>query len=70
MALIWPAIRIAKDGRLVHYCKEKMIISDGYKRNSFGFENVCEDEDNRTKPYVLHAEAKRHHQSGQVEQQQ
>ena len=22
-----------------------------------GFENICEDEDNKTKPYVLHAEA-------------
>lgn len=37
--------------------KNKMIISDGYNGTPSGFENVCEDEDNRTKPYVLHAEA-------------
>ena len=37
--------------------KDKMIISDGYNGTPSGFENVCEDENNRTKPYVLHAEA-------------
>ena len=37
--------------------KDKMIISDGYNGTPQGFENVCEDENNRTKPYVLHAEA-------------
>ena len=37
--------------------KEKMIISDGYNGTPSGFENVCEDENGRTKPYVLHAEA-------------
>ena len=37
--------------------KDKMIISDGYNGTPSGFENVCEDEDDRTKPYVLHAEA-------------
>lgn len=37
--------------------KEKMIISDGYNGTPSGFENVCEDENNITKPYVLHAEA-------------
>ncbi len=37
--------------------KEKMIISDGYNGTPSGFENVCEDENNQTKPYVLHAEA-------------
>jgi dCMP deaminase len=37
--------------------KEKMIISDGYNGTPSGFENVCENEDGRTKPYVLHAEA-------------
>jgi len=37
--------------------KEKMIISDGFNGTPSGFENVCEDEDNVTKPYVLHAEA-------------
>lgn len=37
--------------------KNQMIISDGYNGTPSGFENICEDEDNRTKPYVLHAEA-------------
>ncbi len=37
--------------------KEKMIISDGYNGTPSGFENVCEDDNNVTKPYVLHAEA-------------
>lgn len=37
--------------------KDKMIISDGYNGTPSGFENVCEDENNHTKPYVLHAEA-------------
>jgi len=36
--------------------KNKMIISDGYNGTPSGFENVCE-ENNVTKPYVLHAEA-------------
>jgi len=37
--------------------KDQMIISDGYNGTPAGFENVCEDEDGLTKPYVLHAEA-------------
>ena len=37
--------------------KEGMIISDGYNGTPSGFENICEDENNVTKPYVLHAEA-------------
>ena len=37
--------------------KDKMIISDGYNGTPAGFENVCENEDGFTKPYVLHAEA-------------
>ena len=37
--------------------KDKMIISDGYNGTPSGFENICEDENNTTKPYVLHAEA-------------
>ena len=37
--------------------KNKMIISDGYNGTPSGFENVCEDENGITKPYVLHAEA-------------
>lgn len=37
--------------------KNKMIISDGYNGTPSGFENKCEDENNVTFPYVLHAEA-------------
>ncbi len=37
--------------------KKRMIISDGYNGTPTGFENVCEDEENYTKWYVLHAEA-------------
>ncbi|MBR5856093.1 MAG: dCMP deaminase family protein [Bacteroidales bacterium] len=37
--------------------KDRMIISDGYNGTPCGFENVCEDENGITKPYVLHAEA-------------
>lgn len=37
--------------------KDKMIISDGYNGTPAGFENVCEDEEGKTKQYVLHAEA-------------
>ena len=37
--------------------KDKLIISDGYNGTPSGFENVCEDAHNVTKPYVLHAEA-------------
>ena len=44
-----------KVGALV--VKDKMIISDGYNGTPSGFENICEDESNVTKPYVLHAEA-------------
>ena len=37
--------------------KDKMIISDGFNGTPAGFENQCEDENDVTKPYVLHAEA-------------
>ena len=37
--------------------KNHMIISDGYNGTPSGFENKCEDENNVSKPYVLHAEA-------------
>ena len=37
--------------------KDKMIISDGFNGTPSGFENICEDENSVTKPYVLHAEA-------------
>ena len=58
MARIWAEnsyCQRRKVGALV--AKEKMIISDGYNGTPSGFENVCEDETNTTKPYVLHAEA-------------
>ena len=58
MARIWAEnsyCRRRKVGALV--VKDKMIISDGYNGTPSGFENVCEDDDNVTKPYVLHAEA-------------
>ena len=35
----------------------KMIISDGYNGTPSGFENNCEDDNNTSLPYVLHAEA-------------
>ena len=37
--------------------KDKMIISDGYNGTPSGFENICENDEGFTKPYVLHAEA-------------
>lgn len=37
--------------------KDKMIISDGYNGTPSGFENVCENSEGVTFPYVLHAEA-------------
>ena len=58
MARIWSENSYCKRrqvGALV--VKDKMIISDGYNGTPSGFENVCEDENNVTKPYVLHAEA-------------
>jgi len=58
MALIWAensyCIRRQVGALLV---KDKMIISDGYNGTPSGFENICEDDSNKTKPYVLHAEA-------------
>ena len=35
----------------------QMIISDGFNGTPAGFENICEDVNGITKPYVLHAEA-------------
>ena len=58
MARIWAENSYClrrKVGALV--VKDKMIISDGYNGTPSGFENICEDEANVTKPYVLHAEA-------------
>lgn len=58
MAQVWSKNSYCKRrqvGALI--VKNKMIISDGYNGTPSGFENVCEDEDGITKPYVLHAEA-------------
>lgn len=58
MARIWAensyCIR-RKVGALV--VKDQMIISDGFNGTPSGFENKCEDDNNITLPYVLHAEA-------------
>lgn len=60
-------LRLAREWSKLSYCKRKqvgaiivrdrMIISDGYNGTPTGFENCCEDEDNLTHWYVLHAEA-------------
>lgn len=60
-------LKMAKEWAKLSYCKrkqvgalivkDKMIISDGYNGTPTGFENVCEDKDDHTKWYVLHAEA-------------
>lgn len=58
MALIWAENSYCQRrqvGALI--VKDKMIISDGYNGTPAGFENVCEDENGVTRPYVLHAEA-------------
>jgi len=58
MAYVWARNSYCKRmqvGALI--VKENMIISDGYNGTPSGFENLCEDENNITKPYVLHAEA-------------
>lgn len=58
MAQIWAENSYCvrrKVGALV--VKDNMIISDGYNGTPTGFENICEDENNVSKPYVLHAEA-------------
>ena len=58
MAQIWAENSYCsrrKVGALI--VKDKMIISDGYNGTPAGFENICEDENGLTKPYVLHAEA-------------
>lgn len=58
MAAVWAKnsyCRRRKVGALI--VKDRMIISDGYNGTPSGFENICEDENGVTKPYVLHAEA-------------
>ena len=58
MAFVWSKNSYCerrKVGALI--VKDRMIISDGYNGTPSGFENICEDDHNTTKPYVLHAEA-------------
>ncbi|MBO7608934.1 MAG: dCMP deaminase family protein [Muribaculaceae bacterium] len=65
--LVSRYLRIAQIWAVYSYCirrqvgalivKDKMIISDGYNGTPMGFENICEDDDDHTKAYVLHAEA-------------
>jgi len=60
-------LRMAKEWSKLSHCnrkqvgalivKDKMIISDGYNGTPSGFPNKCEDENNDTHWYVLHAEA-------------
>jgi len=58
MAMIWAQNSYCKRRQVgALLVKEKMIISDGYNGTPSGFENICEDDENHTKPYVLHAEA-------------
>lgn len=58
MARIWAENSYCKRRQVgALLVKEKMIISDGYNGTPSGFENNCEDENNASKPYVLHAEA-------------
>ena len=58
MAMIWAEnsyCRRRQVGCLV--VKDKRIISDGYNGTPSGFDNICEDNNNATLPFVLHAEA-------------
>ncbi len=58
MAQIWAENSYCKRRQVgAILVKDKMIISDGYNGTPVGFENVCEDDTDHTKPYVLHAEA-------------
>ncbi len=58
MARIWAENSYCERRRVgALLVKDNRIISDGYNGTPSGFENICEDENNVTKPYVLHAEA-------------
>ncbi|MCT4673616.1 MAG: dCMP deaminase family protein [Prolixibacteraceae bacterium] len=58
MAHIWAENSYCKRRQVgALLVKNKMIISDGYNGTPSGFENNCEDEFYKSKPYVLHAEA-------------
>ena len=58
MATIWAENSYCKRRQVgALLVKDKMIISDGYNGTPSGFDNNCEDENNSSFPYVLHAEA-------------
>jgi dCMP deaminase len=58
MAAVWGKNSYCKRRQVgAIIVKDRMIISDGYNGTPSGFENVCEDDQGLTKPYVLHAEA-------------
>ncbi len=58
MASIWAENSYCQRRRVgALIVKNQAIISDGYNGTPAGFENVCEDADGHTRPYVLHAEA-------------
>ncbi|MDL2221883.1 dCMP deaminase family protein [Parabacteroides sp. OttesenSCG-928-N08] len=58
MASIWAENSYCERRRVgALIVKDQRIISDGYNGTPSGFENICEDDNNVTKPYVLHAEA-------------
>ncbi|MCK9628101.1 MAG: dCMP deaminase family protein [Bacteroidales bacterium] len=58
MAAVWAKNSYCKRRQVgALLVKDRMIISDGYNGTPAGFENICEDDNGHTKPYVLHAEA-------------
>lgn len=58
MAFIWAENSYCKRRRVgALIVKDKMIISDGFNGTPSGFDNICEDSNGVTIPYVLHAEA-------------
>ena len=58
MARIWAKNSYCKRRQVgALLVKNKMIKSDGYNGTPSGFENDCEDENDKSRAYVLHAEA-------------
>lgn len=58
MAMIWAENSYCKRRQVgAILVKDQMIISDGYNGTPSGFPNSCEDDNNTSLPYVLHAEA-------------
>lgn len=58
MARIWAENSYCKRRQVgALLVKDKTIISDGYNGTPSGFPNICEDDNDTTFPYVLHAEA-------------